>query len=259
MSPRRQVTRLNRPAGGLILACLLAFPALAANSQAPAGPATAGAPTPLKEPHALTAQQQGGQQAKSKPEKRATPPTPVPRPVTGNPEKKPAPAQTQTAAKPKSRTSAPKQAAAKPKAAPRKQADRSALHPRPMARRRARAGREARNDFARPYHDEYAYGGPIYEPPSGRALPPLPGCDEACQYRDWLNRYAAWYRDFGRYYGARPPEPVAPPGPVPPAPSYSENRPAPKEPPAYRYGESERARLDPWHGYDGHDGPANGY
>jgi hypothetical protein len=29
----------------------------------------------------------------------------------------------------------------------------------------------------------------------------------------------------------------------------------------YRYGQaqSERDRLDPWHGYDGHDGPQNGY
>ena len=253
MNQKRQVTRLTLPAGGLLLACLLALPAWAANDPA--------APMPLKEPHATTAQTQERQQTTSAPEKRATPPTPTPRPVTGNPKKEPAPAQKQAVAKPGAKAATPRQAAVKPKAATGKPTARTAAQPKRMARRRIRGGREARNGFARPYHDERPHSGPIYETRPGGALPPSPfsGCDEACQYRDWLNRYAAWYRDFGRYYGARPPEPIAPPGLVPPASSYSENRPAPAEPPAYRYGESERARLDPWHGYDGHDGPGNGY
>ena len=101
--------------------------------------------------------------------------------------------------------------------------------------------------------------GPIYDTPPDGAMPPSPlanGCDEACQYRDWLNRYAAWYRDFGRYYyGAPPAQARSAPSPV-----YGQNRPAPAMPmQATRPGQSERDRLDPWHGYNAHNGPANGY
>jgi len=99
----------------------------------------------------------------------------------------------------------------------------------------------------------------VYDAPPG--IPPSPalakGCDEACQYRDWLNRYAAWYRDFGRYYYGAPPAATAPGRPVPPPSAYSENR-APRPLPAYRFDQSEQDRLDPWHGYNPHS-PANGY
>ena len=82
------------------------------------------------------------------------------------------------------------------------------------------------------------------------------GCDETCQYRDWLNRYAAWYRDFGYYYG-EPSRPPVPAGPTPP-PVYGQNRAAgPAQ--AYQPSQSERDRLDPWHGYNPYDGPGNGY
>ena len=98
--------------------------------------------------------------------------------------------------------------------------------------------------------------GPVYDTP----IPPpalASGCDEACQYRDWLNRYAAWYRDFGRYYYGPPPMGMAPP--VQPPAFYSENRPLPVPPPRNAQpDQSERDRLDPWHGYNSHS-PDNGY
>ena len=140
----------------------------------------------------------------------------------------------------------------------------AARHPRALAqaarRNRPRPMRQAQRGSVPASPGSLAQGGPALQTPS---VPPAlaSGCDEACQYRDWLNRYAAWYRDFGRYYYGAPPGTAAVPRrPVPPPASYSENRPAPLSP-AQRIGpdQTERDRLDPWHGYNPHDGLGNGY
>jgi hypothetical protein len=95
--------------------------------------------------------------------------------------------------------------------------------------------------------------GPIYE--SG----PAPGgCEEACQYNDWFRRYRDWYDHYGRDYQPGRGSAMN----VPPNPSY---RPAPSDiGPAGNYrgrplDRSERDRMDPWHGYNAHDGLENGY
>ena len=91
--------------------------------------------------------------------------------------------------------------------------------------------------------------GPVYE--DGRSI--NDGCDEACRYRAWFRDYSAWYQTYGRYSGEYPPPPRA--LDAPPAGD------GPRS--TYRPGEirvrNEQDRLDPWHGYDGHDGPQNGY
>ena len=116
--------------------------------------------------------------------------------------------------------------------------------------------REARRGFEDRYPEYRPHSGPVYETrPDGP--PPAMGCDEVCQYRDWLNRYAAWYRDFGRYYYGAAPGAAPVNRPAPPPNVYGEHRPA-LPAPAYRLGQSERDRLDPWHGYNSHS-PDNGY
>jgi hypothetical protein len=81
-------------------------------------------------------------------------------------------------------------------------------------------------------------------------------CGDACAYRDWLDRYRAWYDRYGSAYGA--------PGSGGSAPDRGQAHAAAPPPRArpWRDGarlESERARLDPWHGYDSRDGLGNGY
>jgi hypothetical protein len=80
-------------------------------------------------------------------------------------------------------------------------------------------------------------------------------CDEACRYRAWLQDYSAWYWAYGRHYAEYPPVPLAPDAP----PSSAGNRDWPRTGLGEDRFWSERDRLDPWHGYDGHDGPQNGY
>jgi hypothetical protein len=153
---------------------------------------------------------------------------------------------------------------AKPPAAPQKnRMARGARHQRHLAqaprpnRHPAQPVRQAQRKVT-PLPEIRPHSGPVYESP--RVAPgSASGCDETCQYRDWLNRYAAWYRDFGRYYYGAPPAAMAAPGrPVPPPAFYSENRPVPP-PQNTRPDQSERDRLDPWHGYNPHNGPGNGY
>ena len=116
--------------------------------------------------------------------------------------------------------------------------------------------REARRDSPDRIVEERPHSGPVYDTRPGAAVP-RPECDETCRYRDWLNRYAAWYRDFGRYYYGTPPGGSALPArPAPPPMAYSENRLPPA--PVYRPDQSARDRLDPWHGYNSHS-PDNGY
>jgi hypothetical protein len=71
-------------------------------------------------------------------------------------------------------------------------------------------------------------------------------------YRDWLDRYTAESYAHGRYYGAydsaRTEE-----GPNGPGTPQDESKPNPAPAP------DDRARLDPWHGYDSRDGLENGY
>ena len=221
-------------------------------------------PTPLREPHAVD---DPAQPHKAMPAKQitlsphrptvATPKaqtSPAPSQLVAKP--KPRPAPPQIAAKPKAKP-APAQAAAKTKTKSSKLAQSQRRHPRDLALapHRARPMREARRQFE--YPEERPHSGPVYDAPPGTA-PVAPGCDEACQYRDWLNRYAAWYRDFGRYYYGPPPTAPSRPAP-PPQTNRGENRPTPVTPvQTYRFDRSERDRLDPWHGYNSHT-PDNGY
>ncbi len=89
--------------------------------------------------------------------------------------------------------------------------------------------------------------GPVYE--AGAA------CDEACRYRAWFRDYNAWYQAYGRRYAEYPPAPRALDAP----PSSAGARDWPRTAYGPDEAQSERDRLDPWHGYDDHDGPQNGY
>jgi len=86
---------------------------------------------------------------------------------------------------------------------------------------------------------------------------PGAGCDEACRYRAWFRDYNAWYQAYGHRYAEYPPAPLGPGSPAPSA-GYPD-RPRTAYQPSEARAQSERDRLDPWHGYDGHDGPQNGY
>lgn len=85
--------------------------------------------------------------------------------------------------------------------------------------------------------------GPVYESAPG---PVAGGCDHACQYRAWFERYSAWYDRYGRTYNSAPRRNM---------------REAARSPygTGQRLDQSERDRLDPWHGYNSSDGPENGY
>lgn len=83
---------------------------------------------------------------------------------------------------------------------------------------------------------------------------PYPGPPDQAwrRYRDWFGRYAAWYYAYGRYYGA-PDRARMEQGPIRRGAPQQESRPGPAPTP------DDRARLDPWHGYDSRDGLENGY
>jgi hypothetical protein len=200
-------------------------------------------------------------------------PAPVPKPA-------PKP---HVAAQPRTPTKPPAASAAKPQAAPRMAVSpaphRQTLAKRPLPHRTAHSA-APHHTYAENRHARYrrnrqewnAHGerqtasrdeyrppsGPVYESGPGYAgVPPLgTRCDADCQYRDqqyrdWLVRYSAWYDRYGRTYGANQ---------APPANRYY----GPAVPGAAHYGafqpdQSERDRLDPWHGYNPHDGPGNGY
>jgi hypothetical protein len=139
-----------------------------------------------------------------------------------------------------------KQAAAKkpppPRHPPRPIARRSAPH-RALARAR-RESRQARMDYDERRDREYRpHSGPVYDSAPG-------GCDEACRYSQWFERYAAWYDRYGRSFSAPNRGSAG-------APANIQARPAPNR--IYRPDQSERDRLDPWHGYNGRDGLGNGY
>ncbi len=129
--------------------------------------------------------------------------------------------------------------------------------------------KDAQQIRQRPLDNYRPHSGPVYESgPAYRAAVPSGGyrCDEACQYRDWLNRYSAWYRSFGWYYGAgRTGADVSPPANPDPTTVYGNNAPRYNYDSGgyYRGGlapdQGERDRLDPWHGYNAHDGLGNGY
>ena len=86
-------------------------------------------------------------------------------------------------------------------------------------------------------------------------------CDYACAYRNWLGRYNAWYNSYGWYYGAgRGGVAMNRPANRYYGPADNDHNPSPGY---YRRGlppdESDRDRLDPWHGYNPRDGLGNGY
>lgn len=93
-----------------------------------------------------------------------------------------------------------------------------------------------------------AYDGAIWAPPREFT------CAEDCQYREWFRRYSEWYERYGQTYGNqmadRDPPPVLPPRGNPPRQIPPERRAAWPD---------ERARLDPWHGYDSREGLETGY
>lgn len=115
------------------------------------------------------------------------------------------------------------------------------------ARHARHGGSLTRNSPSYRYDNSRSISGSAHDAYSGQMSGT--GCDEACRYRAWLEDYDAWYRTYGQRYAEYPPAPSA------------SNRDWPRT--AYRSGEartrSEWDRLDPWHGYDGHDGPQNGY
>ncbi len=92
-------------------------------------------------------------------------------------------------------------------------------------------------------------------------LGPAPGrsgwgdfpCEEACRYRAWFDRYAAWYDAYGRYDAAPGAEARAREGPI------FRDMPQEDSTPSPARAQNDRARLDPWHGYDSRDGLENGY
>ncbi len=100
-----------------------------------------------------------------------------------------------------------------------------------------------------------------YRPPSGPIYHSGTGamdCDYDCQYRNWMDRYRAWYDRYGRSYGA---DRDGVGGPTNHQDATATNQ-------AGRYpgvrgrslpDQSERDRLDPWHGYNSRDGLENGY
>ena len=155
-----------------------------------------------------------------------------------------------------------------PQPSPRPDANTPARKTQPVrAARHTRHGSVAQN--SRPYrydgqpelrsrwsqNAERPMNGPVHEADRRPGRPADTGCDEACRYRAWLRDYDAWYRAYGQRYAEYPPAPLAPDAPS------AGHRDWPRT--AYRPDEararSERDRLDPWHGYDGHDGPQNGY
>lgn len=105
----------------------------------------------------------------------------------------------------------------------------------------ARTAPSYRYDDSRPTSD------PVNE--AGRGQSQGASCDEACRYSVWRKDYDAWYRAYGERYAGYPPAP----------PRFAGNRDFPGAIPGEARAWSERDRLDPWHGYDGHDGPQNGY
>jgi hypothetical protein len=143
-----------------------------------------------------------------------------------------------------------KQAAAKKpptRHSPRHSARRSTPH-RALAQTR-RESWQARMDYDKRHGREYRpHSGPVYESPPGVAGGY--GCDEACRYREWFERYAAWYDRYGHSFNAPTRGSAG-------APANIQARPAPDR--VYRPDQSERDRLDPWHGYNGRDGLGNGY
>lgn len=118
--------------------------------------------------------------------------------------------------------------------------------------------RESRRDWNA--YDERRDGREYRPPPAYESAPgPVAGgCDDACQYRAWFERYSAWYDRYGRTYKATPRSDMREAAPPP----YGS---------AYRHDDrlslgtgqhpdqSERDRLAPWHGYNPSDGPENGY
>ena len=245
------MARLSLLTTGFLLSWVAALPAHAALDEQVLGlvPVATRVPTPLTEPHAVD------KAAPAQPAAKPVAPSPSPaavQPKTARPQivakPKPRPDQPRLAAKPKANS-----VAVKAKATPKKLARSQNRHPHIVreAPHGSRPMREARRDF----DEERPLSGPLYGTSPGA---PANGCDEACQYRDWLNRYAAWYRDFGRYYYGLPPRPAGPSRPGPP-PYQGEIPAAPVTPvQSYRFDQSERDRLDPWHGYNSHS-PDNGY
>jgi hypothetical protein len=140
---------------------------------------------------------------------------------------------------------------------------------RQESRQAWKAHSEARDGYGREYRPP---SGPVYESgPSAMSG----GCDDACQYRAWFQQYSAWYERYGRAYGAGrggsgtnyysgqsaggqsaggqstggQSAGLAPGDNGRPARLQGRNGPD----------QSERDRLDPWHGYNGRDGLGNGY
>jgi hypothetical protein len=91
-------------------------------------------------------------------------------------------------------------------------------------------------------------------------VPLARGCDDACQYRAWFERYSAWYERYGRTYdGAAPRSDMREAAQPPHVSDYRRDDRLSRADPGLHPDQSERDRLDPWHGYNSSDGPQNGY
>jgi hypothetical protein len=174
-------------------------------------------------------------------------PTPRPEPPKAGPDKP------RTASRP----------AATAKPSPKKTARKASPAPRRTVRRPARAYAgiplppRSWKDHGHDALDAYRERGAVSENlSSGFPAFREERCGEACVYREWLERYRAWYDRYGPRYGAPQPGAWAPDqtsahaaAPPPRAPLWRNREQL----------ESERARLDPWHGYNARDGLGNGY
>ncbi|MBN9555241.1 MAG: hypothetical protein J0H61_11325, partial [Alphaproteobacteria bacterium] len=164
---------------------------------------------------------------------------------------------------PKAGSGAAPRPAAAAKQSPQKTARKAPSAPRRTARRPARAYAgiplppRSWKDHGRDAHDAYRERRTASENlSSGFPAFGEERCGEACVYREWLERYRAWYDRYGPQYGASqagawPPDqgPAHAGAPPPHAPLWQDRERL----------ESERARLDPWRGYNARDGLGNGY
>lgn len=167
-------------------------------------------------------------------------PTPRPEPPKAGPGAAPRPA---AAAKP-----SPQKTARKAPSAPRRTARAYAGIPLPP---------RSWKDHGRDAHDAYRERRTASENlSSGFPAFGEERCGEACVYREWLERYRAWYDRYGPQYGA------SQAGAWPPDQGPAHAGAPPPHAPLWQYRErleSERARLDPWRGYNARDGLGNGY
>jgi hypothetical protein len=120
------------------------------------------------------------------------------------------------------------------------------------------SGQEAYDDWRITRREEpRPPSGPLYESWLGGA--DTGGCDQACRYHDWFQRYGDWYNRYSRNYRSGRAGAADAPADPSNGPAYSYNGPTDYRGNGRPLNQSERDRMDPWHGYNSHDGLENGY